>query len=47
MFEIPPTLRGEWDLEDAGDVLPQDRVLIKIPFFFGLRFQIVKKIKSE
>jgi hypothetical protein len=46
LFEIPPALRGQWDLEDAGDMFTRDRVLLKVPFFFGLRLQIVKKINN-
>jgi hypothetical protein len=46
LFEIPPALRGQWDLEDAGDMFTRDRVLLKLPFFFGLRLQIVKKINN-
>jgi len=47
LFEIPPALRGQWDLEDAGDVPVQDRVLFQMPVFGGIRFQIVKKINNQ
>jgi hypothetical protein len=44
LFEIPPALRGQWNLEDSGDVFTKDRILLSLPFFMGIRFQIVKKI---
>jgi hypothetical protein len=46
LFEIPPALRGQWDLEDAGDVFSHERTLFQLPLFMGIKLQIVKDINN-
>lgn len=46
LFEIPPALTGQWNLDDAGDVFNPDHTIFTIPLPFGFRFELIKKIKS-
>lgn len=46
LFYIPPTLKGQWDLEDSNDVFSHERMIFQLPLFMGLEVQLVKNINS-